>query len=279
MRRFVRYFFIMFVALAGAVSISAYLTEREIMNYSDTVRQVASHHRSSIVDHDELQTLPLPVQKYLAFALPDTQADTDQLLRADILPLYELDEETFREATAQLEAPANSYITQIQFRHSERYWWRFMDWLERALRDVSDRCCRQLTGFVKRCSFDERLIRRWKSDYGEIRVYMEQQPVDEIDIMEFDTDYLTGYVDSVARGTFVPAIFHATVHYRNGSIIARFSGDADVNNPEHPGAGDYCSVVDDAIEWIRQEVDELRELAEHPAATVSEVLPERQLAA
>ncbi|NMD81421.1 hypothetical protein HG597_20165 [Klebsiella sp. DNRA6] len=86
---------------------------------------------------------------------------------------------------------------------------------------------------------------------------MEQQPVDEIDIMEFDTDFLTGYVDSVARGIFVPVKFHVKVHYRNGSLLARFSGDADVNNLERPGASDYCVVVDDAIEWIRQEVKDL----------------------
>lgn len=210
---------------------------------------------------------------------PQISGRTDQLLRPDILPLYELDEETFREATGQLEAPADRYITQELFRHSERYWFRFMDWLERALRDTSDRCCRQLAEFVRRCSFDERQIRRWKSSYGEIRVYMEQQPVDEIDIMEFDTDFLTGYVDSVARGIFVPVIFHATVHYRNGSLLARFSGDADVNDLKRPGASDFCAVVDDAIEWIRQEIDGIRELTEPHEAAISEDLPERQLAA
>lgn len=71
MRRFTRFFITMVIVLAGLTGISAYLTEREITDYSDTVRKVASHHRSGVVDHDELQTLPLPVQKYFAFALPD----------------------------------------------------------------------------------------------------------------------------------------------------------------------------------------------------------------
>ncbi|EMH9204313.1 hypothetical protein NGC52_25720 [Klebsiella michiganensis] len=66
-----------------------------------------------------------------------------------------------------------------------------MDWLERALRDTSDQCCRQFAEFIRRCSSDEREIKRWESDYGEIRVYMEKQPVDEIDIMEFDADFHT----------------------------------------------------------------------------------------
>ena len=34
---------------------------------------------------------------------------------------------------------------------------------------------------------------------------------------------------------------------------------ANVNDLTHPGAEDYYAVMDDAIEWIRQEVKDLRE--------------------
>ncbi len=210
---------------------------------------------------------------------PQVSGRTDQLLRADILPLYELDDETFREATGQTDIPQCDVMTLEQFRKSERYWIHFMDWLERAVRDTSDRCCRQLTKFVSRCSFEERQLRSWKSAFGEIRLHMSSQAIEDIDIMEFDDDYLTGYIDSVANGVFVPVIFNVSVHYRSGAAVARFSGDADVNDLEHPNAADYSSVVDDAIEWIRLEVDELRQLTEIRETSAKEDISVRRLAA
>ncbi|MDY4316510.1 hypothetical protein SOW02_16425 [Pectobacterium actinidiae] len=93
----------------------------------------------------------------------------------------------------------------------------------------------------------------WSGDTGEIRLYMSPQPIDEIDIMEFEDDFLTSYVDAIVAGVHVPVIFRADVHYRNGAVMASFMGDTEVNEPERPNASDYCAVVDDAIGWIREE--------------------------
>lgn len=202
---------------------------------------------------------------------PQISGRTDQLLRADIMPLYELDEETFREASGQSNNAPEEYITLAQFRQSERFWFRFMDYLERSLRDVSHQCVETLTQFVSNCTFEERQIRRWCGNAGEIRLYMSPQCIDEIDIMEFDDDFLTQYVDGVAAGIYVPATFRADVHYRNGAVMINFTGDAEVNEPEHPNASDYCAVVDDAIEWIREGLEHVVSLSNatsQPAALV-----------
>lgn len=191
---------------------------------------------------------------YLPRVHPQISGRTDQLLRADIMPLYELDERVFRDASGQRDSAPDEYITLAQFRQSERYWFRFMDHLERSLRDVSHQCVDTLTQFVSACTFEARQIRHWRSGNGEIQLYMSPQPIDEIDIMEFEEDFLTEYVDAVAAGIYVPVIFRADIHYRNGAVMASFTGDAEVNEPEHPNASDYCAVVDDAIEWIREEV-------------------------
>lgn len=213
---------------------------------------------------------------YLPRVHPQISGRTDQLLRAEIMPLYELDEAVFREASGQRESAPEAYVTLAQFRQSERYWLRFMDHLERSLRDVSYQCLDTLTRFVSACTFEARQLRHWRSCAGEIRLYMSPQPIDEIDIMEFEDDFLTEYVDAVAVGIYVPVIFRADVHYRNGAVLACFTGDAEVNEPEHPNASDYCAVVDDAIEWIREEVEHVESLL----TTVSQpVVPVHKLAA
>ncbi|RLM18825.1 hypothetical protein BIY29_17715 [Brenneria alni] len=191
---------------------------------------------------------------YLPRVHPQISGRTDQLLRADIMPLYELDEEAFREASGLGDSAPERSITLAQFRQSERYWFRFMDHLERSLRDVSHQCAETLTKFVSNCTFEEKQIRRWIGKSGEIRLYMSQQSIDDVDIMEFEDDFLTQYVDGVAAGISVPVTFRADVLYRNGAVMASFTGDAEVNEPEHPNASDYCEVVNDAIEWVREEL-------------------------
>ncbi|KHT26742.1 hypothetical protein RC98_13665 [Pectobacterium carotovorum subsp. carotovorum] len=188
---------------------------------------------------------------------PQISGCTDQLLRADIMSLYELDEAMFREASGQRDNASEEYVTLAQFRQSERYWFRFMDHLERSLRDVSHQCAETLTKFVGACAFEEKQIRHWSGDTGEIRLYMSPQPIDEIDIMEFEDDFLTSYVDAIAAGVHVPVIFRADVHYRNGAVMASFMGDTEVNEPDRPNASDYCAVVDDAIGWIREESEHM----------------------
>ncbi|MFJ5317491.1 hypothetical protein [Pectobacterium versatile] len=205
---------------------------------------------------------------------PQISGCTDQLLRADIMSLYELDEDVFRDASGQGDRAPEECITLAQFRQSERYWLRFMDYLERSLRDVSHQCAETLTKFVSACAFEEKQIRRWSGDAGEIRLYMFPQPIDEIDIMEFEDDFLTSYVDAIAVGVHVPVIFRADVHYRNGAVMASFTGDAEVNEPDRPNASDYCAVVDDAIEWVREEsefVVSLVNIASLPISSVNKL--------
>ncbi|MCU1793463.1 MULTISPECIES: hypothetical protein [Pectobacterium] len=184
---------------------------------------------------------------------PQISGRTDQLLRADIMPLYELDDAMFREASGQGDSLPDEYVTLAQFRQSERYWFRFMDHLERSLRDVSHQCAETLTQFVGACAFEEKQIRCWRGSTGEIRLYMSQQSIDDIDIMEFEDDFLTQHVDAIAAGIYVPVTFRADVHYRNGAVMKSFTGDTEVNDPERPNASDYYEVMVDAIEWIREE--------------------------
>jgi len=61
-------------ALAGWIMISSIQTEREIASYTEIIRQVARKHPPVKADPAAIQALPLPVQRYLAFALPGPQA-------------------------------------------------------------------------------------------------------------------------------------------------------------------------------------------------------------
>ncbi|KML70051.1 hypothetical protein [Pectobacterium peruviense] len=194
---------------------------------------------------------------------------TDQLLRTDIMPLYELDEAVFREASGQGDSVPDEYVTLAQFRQSERYWFRFMDHLERSLRDVSHQCAETLTQFVSNCTFEARRIRRWCGNTGDIRLYMAPQPIDEIDIMEFEDDFLTQHVDAIAAGIYVPVTFRADIHYRNGAVMKSFTGDTEVNDPERPNTSDYYEVMVDAIGWIREELEHVVSLVNTASLSIS----------
>lgn len=61
-------------AVAGWVGVSAILTEREIAAHAAAIRDIAGGHPSAAADAAALATLPPPVRRYLAFAVPDPQA-------------------------------------------------------------------------------------------------------------------------------------------------------------------------------------------------------------
>ncbi|MGM3190956.1 hypothetical protein ACS25B_08505 [Dickeya dadantii subsp. dieffenbachiae] len=191
------------------------------------------------------------------------------MLRADILPLYELDEAAFREASGQSGNSPEAFVTLAQFRQSERYWFHFMDHLERSLRDVSHQCAETLTQFVSNCTFEGKQIRRWIGKSGDIRLYMSRQSIDEIDIMEFEDDFLTQHVDAIAAGIYVPVTFRADIHYRNGAVMKSFMGDKEVNDPERPNASDYYEVMVDAIGWIRKESEHVVSLVNTASLSMS----------
>ncbi|EDI0467653.1 hypothetical protein CC761_25150, partial [Salmonella enterica subsp. enterica serovar Newport] len=119
-----------------------------------------------------------------------------------------------------------------------------------------EHCFRQLSRFVENCNFVPRILRRYKGEYGDIRVDVMPQDIGEIDVMEFDPDYIISWVDKVADGVFTPLQFVANVYYRNGIQMASFRGDTEVEDIDHLTAKDYGDVVGQAVEWVREQFDE-----------------------
>ncbi|MGG6033100.1 hypothetical protein ACQSE4_26145, partial [Salmonella enterica] len=124
------------------------------------------------------------------------------------------------------------------------------------LRETTEHCFRQLSRFVENCNFEPRILRRYKGGYGDIRVDVMPQDIGEIDVMEFDPDYIISWVDKVADGVFTPLQFVANVYYRNGIQMASFRGDIEVEDLSHLTAKDYGDVVGQAVEWVREQFDE-----------------------
>ncbi|ECJ2363901.1 hypothetical protein QBG75_004687 [Salmonella enterica] len=187
---------------------------------------------------------------------PHSSGQADQLLSGDIRPLQQCSEEDYLRLTGQTDLPENQRIPQKTFNATEKYWQRFEAWLGRQLRETTEHCFRQLSRFVENCNFEPRILRRYKGEYGDIRVDVMPQDIGEIDVMEFDPDYIISWVDKVADGVFTPLQFVANVYYRNGVQMASFRGDTEVEDIDHVTAKDYGDVVEQAIEWVREQFDE-----------------------
>ncbi|EAV2690477.1 hypothetical protein EZL33_18475 [Salmonella enterica] len=187
---------------------------------------------------------------------PHSSGQADQLLSGDIRPLQQCSEEDYLRLTGQTDLPENQRIPQKTFNATEKYWQRFEAWLGRQLRETTEHCFRQLSRFVENCNFEPRILRRYKGEYGDIRVDVMPQDIGEIDVMEFDPDYIISWVDKVADGVFTPLQFVANVYYRNGVQMASFRGDTEVDNISHMTAKDYGDVVGLAVEWVREQFDE-----------------------
>ncbi|EBU1126801.1 hypothetical protein CSK01_20230 [Salmonella enterica] len=187
---------------------------------------------------------------------PHSSGQADQLLSGDIRPLQQCSEEDYLRLTGQTDLPENQRIPQTTFNATEKYWQRFEAWLGRQLRETTEHCFRQLSRFVENCNFEPRILRRYKGEYGDIRVDVMPQDIGEIDVMEFDPDYIVSWVDKVADGVFTPVQFVANVYYRNGIQMASFRGDIEVEDLSHLTAKDYGDVVGQAVEWVREQFDE-----------------------
>ncbi|EFT9957606.1 hypothetical protein HU881_003303 [Salmonella enterica] len=187
---------------------------------------------------------------------PHSSGQADQLLSGDIRPLQQCSEEDYLRLTGQTDLPENQRIPQKTFNATEKYWQRFEAWLGRQLRETTEHCFRQLSRFVENCNFEPRILRRYKGEYGDIRVDVMPQDIGEIDVMEFDPDYIISWVDKVADGVFTPLQFVANVYYRNGVQMASFRGDTEVEDISHLTAKDYGDVVGLAVEWVRDQFDE-----------------------
>ncbi|ECM3183075.1 hypothetical protein QB94_23155, partial [Salmonella enterica subsp. enterica serovar Newport] len=187
---------------------------------------------------------------------PHSSGQADQLLSGDIRPLQQCSEEDYLRLTGQTDLPENQRIPQKTFNATEKYWQRFEAWLGRQLRETTEHCFRQLSRFVENCNFEPRILRRYKGEYGDIRVDVMPQDIGEIDVMEFDPDYIISWVDKVADGVFTPLQFVANVYYRNGIQMASFREDIEVEDLSHLTAKDYGDVVGQAVEWVREQFDE-----------------------
>ncbi|EEL2954569.1 hypothetical protein G9529_004696 [Salmonella enterica] len=187
---------------------------------------------------------------------PHSSGQADQLLSGDIRPLQQCSEEDYLRLTGQTDLPENQRIPQKTFNATEKYWQRFEAWLGRQLRETTEHCFRQLSRFVENCNFEPWQFREYKGEYGTIRVDVMPQDIGEIDVMEFDPDYIISWVDKVADGVFTPLQFVANVYYRNGIQMASFRGDIEVEDLSHLTAKDYGDVVGQAVEWVREQFDE-----------------------
>ncbi|EBS4547146.1 hypothetical protein DQK32_14740 [Salmonella enterica subsp. enterica serovar Newport] len=187
---------------------------------------------------------------------PHSSGQADQLLSGDIRPLQQCSEEDYLRLTGQTDLPENQRIPQKTFNATEKYWQRFEAWLGRQLRETTEHCFRQLSRFVENCNFEPWQFREYKGEYGTIRVGVMPQDIGEIDVMEFDPDYIVSWVDKVADGVFTPVQFVANVYYRNGVLMASFRGDTEVDDIDHLTAKDYGDVVAQAVEWVRDQFDE-----------------------
>ncbi|ECF1925702.1 hypothetical protein E1L25_27740, partial [Salmonella enterica subsp. enterica serovar Newport] len=187
---------------------------------------------------------------------PHSSGQADQLLSGDIRPLQQCSEEDYLRLTGQTDLTENQRIPQKTFNATEKYWQRFEAWLGRQLRETTEHCFRQLSRFVENCNFEPRQLREYRGEYGVVKVGVMPQDIGEIDVMEFDPDYIISWVDKVADGVFTPLQFVANVYYRNGVQMASFRGDTEVEDIDHLTAKDYGDVVGLAVEWVREQFDE-----------------------
>ncbi|HGA5965015.1 TPA: hypothetical protein ACIS4C_000636 [Salmonella enterica subsp. enterica serovar Java] len=187
---------------------------------------------------------------------PHSSGQADQLLNGDIRPLQQCSGEEYLRLTGQTDLPENQRIPQKTFNATEKYWQRFEAWLGRQLQETTEHCFRQLSRFVENCNVEPRVLREYRGEYGVIKVGVMPQDIGEIDVMEFDPDYIVSWVDKVADGVFTPVQFVANVFYRNGVQMASFRGDTEVEDISHLTAKDYGDVVGQAVEWVREQFDE-----------------------
>lgn len=180
------------------------------------------------------------------------------LICPDYQALLQLTDEDFLAMTGQMDVSPAQQIPRGLFAKTVSHWIAFMTHLGEKLADISRHCYHQLNRFFHRCNFDERRIRRFQLSIGHIDVTCRPQKLSEIDICEFDPDYLVQYIDKVAEGIVTPVCVQATVFYNNGIEMESFLADVDVDNLDSIPSYDYHEVVADAIEWVRVQFDVVR---------------------
>ncbi|MBJ8676838.1 hypothetical protein I5375_13220 [Citrobacter freundii] len=187
---------------------------------------------------------------------PHSSGQCDLLLKGNPAALTEADEETYLRVTGQHDLPAHRRIPQGTFSKTVRYWHRFESWLAQQLQDITLHCYQKLKCFVANCTTEPRQLREFRGEYGSLRIFVGPQDIDEIDILEFDPEYIVSWVDKVADGLFTPVCFVVNVYYKNGILLESFTWDSEVDNINRMTSSDYGEAMCQAIRWVREQFEQ-----------------------
>ncbi|MFJ5483476.1 hypothetical protein [Pectobacterium actinidiae] len=179
---------------------------------------------------------------------PESSGRVDCLLPGDPSALLDLSDDDFIRLTAQGDRHTDDVILRSQLAQTMQHWSRFESWLSRALAQTGEHCVAQLATLKRRCDVDERVVRRFDTDFGFITVNLRA-----IDPECMSTTDPVEYVKRVCRGEIHPVVLESRIHYHNGAIIGRFSVQKEVGNVGGLTAADYGDVVQQAIAWLRDE--------------------------
>ncbi|EJM3642745.1 hypothetical protein NOH45_001619 [Salmonella enterica] len=186
---------------------------------------------------------------------PHSSGQCDLLLKGNPAALTEADEETYLRVTGQQDLPAHRRIPQVTFSKTVRYWHRFESWLAQQLQDITQHCYQKLKCFVANCTTEPRQLREFSGEYGSLRLFVGPQDIDEIDILEFNPEYIVSWVDKVADGLFTPVCFVVNVYYKNGILLESFTWDSEVDNINRMTSSDYGEAMSQAISWVREQFE------------------------
>ena len=106
------------------------------------------------------------------------------------------------------------------------------------------------------CTTEPRQLREFRGEYGSLRLFVGPQDIDEIDILEFNPEYIVSWVDKVADGLFTPVCFVVNVYYKNGILLESFTWDSEVNNINRMTSSDYGEAMSQAISWVREQFEQ-----------------------
>ncbi|ENF7540135.1 hypothetical protein ABRD00_004685 [Salmonella enterica] len=187
---------------------------------------------------------------------PHSSGQCDLLLKGNPAALTEADEETYLRVTGQQDLPVHRRIPQATFSKTVRYWHRFETWLAEQLQDITQHCYRKLCRFVANATTEPRLLHEYRGEYGSLRLFVGPQNIDEIDILEFNPEYIVSWVDKVADGVFTPVCFAVNVHYKNGILLECFTWDSEVDNINRLTSSDYGETMSQAISWVREQFEQ-----------------------
>ncbi|EBD7685566.1 hypothetical protein C5V10_07945 [Salmonella enterica] len=187
---------------------------------------------------------------------PHSSGQCDLLLKGNPAALTEADEETYLRVTGQQDLPVHRRIPQATFSKTVRYWHRFETWLAEQLQDITQHCYRKLCRFVANATTEPRLLHEYRGECGSLRLFVGPQNIDEIDILEFNPEYIVSWVDKVADGVFTPVCFAVNVHYKNGILLESFTWDSEVDNINRLTSSDYGEAMSQAISWVREQFEQ-----------------------